>query len=421
MSIINSVIGLEILDSRGNPTVEAEIQLKSGAIGRASVPSGASTGSKEAVELRDTGSKRFAGRGVLRAVSHINTTIAKEINNNQFNFQSELDTMLIQLDGTTNKNSLGANALLAVSLAFARAQAMELGCDLALHVSKQGPMSMPMPMFNFINGGAHANNNLSIQEFMIIPVGAQTFSEAIQWGAEIFYALKKIINDLGYLTTVGDEGGFAPPLRSNQEALSILCQAVELAGYSLKNQIAFALDCASTEYYNENEKTYQIDPNTQISSEQHVDYLSELCNLYPIISIEDGMSELDIFGWKLLTSRLGSTTQLVGDDLFVTNEKIFQEGINQKLANAILIKVNQIGTLTETLNTIALAKKNSYKTIISHRSGETEDTFISDLAVGIDAKQIKTGSLSRTDRTAKYNQLLRLERRYKISLANDFK
>lgn len=407
MSVIRNIIAREILDSRGNPTVEAEVVLDNHIIGRAAVPSGASTGSREALELRDHDLKRYLGKGVLKAINHINTEIRAKFINQDTTSQEKLDEQLIKLDGTPNKSRLGANALLGVSLAFARAQALSHQKSLYEHL-RTDSFSLPVPMMNIINGGAHADNNIDIQEFMIIPVGAPTFSEALRYGAEIFHTLKKLLHKNNYNTNVGDEGGFAPNLPSNKAALEFILEAIELAGYTPGKDIYLGLDVASSEFYKENRYHLGGD-NKVLSSSEMVDYLADLTYHYPIISVEDGLAENDWGGWKLLTEKIGEKIQLVGDDLFVTNTEILKRGIEQKIANSILIKLNQIGTLTETLNAIQMAKLANYTTIISHRSGETEDSFIADLAVATDAQQIKTGSLCRSDRIAKYNQLLRIE------------
>ena len=408
MSSIVDVVAREILDSRGNPTVEADVLLESGVMGRAAVPSGASTGSREALELRDGDKQRYLGKGVLRAVEHINTEISEVIMGLDASEQSFIDKTLIELDGTENKSRLGANALLAVSMAVAKAAAEEAGLPLYRYFGGSGPMQMPVPLMNVINGGAHANNNLDMQEFMILPVGAKSFREALRCGAEVFHALKKLLDQKGMPTTVGDEGGFAPNLNSNAEALELIMQAIDAAGYTPGQDVLLGMDCASSEFYKDGR--YHLESEgLQLSSEEFADYLATLCDKFPIVSIEDGMSEGDWEGWKLLTERLGKKVQLVGDDLFVTNTKILREGIRLGVANSILIKVNQIGTLTETFAAIEMAKRAGYTAVISHRSGETEDTTIADIAVGTNALQIKTGSLSRSDRIAKYNQLLRIE------------
>ena len=408
MSAIVDIIAREILDSRGNPTVEADVLLESGIIGRSAVPSGASTGSKEAIELRDGDDDRYLGKGVLRAVESVNTEIAEAIVGLDVEEQSFIDTTLIDLDGTDNKNRLGANALLAVSMACARAAAEEAGLPLYRYLGGSGRMKLPVPMMNIINGGAHAQNSIDMQEFMIIPAGRPTFREAIRCGAEVFHALKKILHGKGLTTTVGDEGGFAPDLPNNEAALQYIMEAISAAGYEPGNDVLIGLDCASTEFYRDG--LYHIESEgLALNSSQFCDYLATWCDKYPIISIEDGMSEFDWDGWSMLTQRLGDGVQLVGDDLFVTNARILKEGIQRGVANSILIKVNQIGTLTETFDAIETAKRAGYTSIISHRSGETEDTTIADIAVATNALQIKTGSLSRSERIAKYNQLLRIE------------
>ncbi|MDX8385037.1 MAG: phosphopyruvate hydratase [Gallionella sp.] len=408
MSSIVDVIAREILDSRGNPTVEADILLESGVMGRAAVPSGASTGEKEAIELRDGDKQRYLGKGVLKAVEYVNTEIAEAIIGLDAAEQAFIDQTMIDLDGTENKSRLGANAILAVSMAVARAAAEESGLPLYRYLGGSGKMEMPVPMMNIINGGAHANNNIDMQEFMIIPVGAPTFREAVRYGAEVFHALQNLINKKGMPTTVGDEGGFAPNLPSNEAALQLIIEGIEAAGYVPGTDVAIGLDCASSEFYKDG--LYHLDSEgLKLTSEQFVDYLANWTDKYPIVTIEDGMSEHDWAGWKLLTDRLGKSVQIVGDDVFVTNTKIFREGINQGLANSILIKINQIGTLTETFAAIEMAKRAGYTAVISHRSGETEDSTIADIAVATNALQIKTGSMSRSDRMAKYNQLLRIE------------
>jgi len=408
MSSIVDVVAREILDSRGSPTIEADVLLESGVMGRAAVPSGASTGTREAIELRDHDAQRFAGKGVLKAVEHVNTEISEAIVGLDASEQAFIDRTLVDLDGSENKSRLGANALLSVSMAVAKAAAEESGLPLYRYFGGSGPMRMPVPMMNVVNGGAHANNGLDIQEFMIVPVGAQTFREALRCGAEVFQALKKLIDSKRMSTAVGDEGGFAPDLSSNVMALELIIEAVEKAGYTAGQDVALALDCAASEFYVDG--AYDLgSEGLKLSAEAFTDYLAKLVERFPIISIEDGMAEADWAGWKLLSQRLGRSVQLVGDDIFVTNTRILKEGIQQGVANAILIKVNQIGTLTETFAAIELAKRSAYATIISHRSGETEDTTIADIAVGTNALQIKTGSLSRSDRVAKYNQLLRIE------------
>ncbi len=408
MSAIVDIVGREILDSRGNPTVECDVLLESGTMGRAAVPSGASTGSREAIELRDGDKARYLGKGVLKAVEHINTEISEAVLGLDASEQAFLDKTLIDLDGTENKSRLGANAMLAVSMAVARAAAEESGLPLYRYFGGMGRMQMPVPMMNVINGGAHANNNLDLQEFMIIPVGAPSFREAIRYGAEVFHALKKIIHDKGMSVAVGDEGGFAPSVPGHEAAIQMILEAIDQAGYTAGEQIALGLDCAASEFYKDGE--YHLDgEGLKLSAAAWTDMLATWVDKYPIISIEDGMAEGDWDGWKLLTERLGDKVQLVGDDLFVTNTKILQEGIDKHIANSILIKINQIGTLTETFAAIEMAKRARYTAVISHRSGETEDSTIADIAVGTNAGQIKTGSLSRSDRMAKYNQLLRIE------------
>lgn len=404
---IDKIHAREILDSRGNPTIEADVLLKNGLIGRASVPSGASTGSREACELRDDDATRFNGKGVKNAVAHVNHEINQLLNGYSIEDQEELDQQLIKLDGTDNKSRLGANAILAVSLASARARALMLNIPLYAALNQNQTMNMPVPMMNVLNGGAHADNNVDIQEFMIMPVGAADFPEAIRIGTEIFHKLKSVLKKQGLNTAVGDEGGFAPDIKSNRQALDMLSEAVQSAGFKLGSEVMFALDVAASELFQQG-MYHMASEQQKFTSTQLVDYYSDLVSNYPIVSIEDGLDEKDWAGWKELTAKLGQRIQLVGDDLFVTNPKILQEGIDQNIANAILIKVNQIGTLTETRQAIALAQKNGYRCVMSHRSGETEDTFIADLAVATGCGQIKTGSLCRTDRTAKYNQLLRI-------------
>ncbi|MBW7834978.1 MAG: phosphopyruvate hydratase, partial [Simplicispira suum] len=392
----------------GNPTVECDVLLESGVMGRAAVPSGASTGSREAIELRDGDKSRYLGKGVLKAVEHINTEISEAVLGLDATEQAFLDKTLIDLDGTDNKSRLGANAMLAVSMAVARAAAEESGLPLYRYLGGMGGMQLPVPMMNVINGGAHANNTLDIQEFMIIPVGAPSFREAVRWGAEVFHALKKIINDKGMSTAVGDEGGFAPSVANHEAAIELILQAIDAADYTAGEQIALGLDCAASEFYKDGQ--YRLaGEGLSLSAQAWTDMLATWCDKYPIISVEDGMAEGDWDGWKILSDRLGKNVQLVGDDLFVTNTKILQEGIDKGIANSILIKINQIGTLTETFAAIEMAKRAGYTAVISHRSGETEDSTIADIAVGTNAGQIKTGSLSRSDRMAKYNQLLRIE------------
>ncbi len=408
MSAIVDIFAREILDSRGNPTVEAEILLESGIQGRAAVPSGASVGTKEAVELRDHDAQRYFGKGVLKAVENVNSEISEALMGLDVIEQHFIDQTLIDLDGSDNKSRLGANAILAVSLAVAKAAAEESGLPLYRYLGGSGPMSMPVPMMNVINGGVHANNNIDLQEFMIVPLGAQSFREALRYGTEIFHTLKKMLHEKNMATTVGDEGGYAPNLDNNEAALQLIMQAIEQAGYLPGADVAIALDFASSELFNEG-KYHLASDGLSLSSEQLTDYIAAWTNKYPIISIEDGMSEHDWDGWKLLTNKLGKSVQLVGDDVFVTNSNILKEGIEQAVANSILIKINQIGTLTETFSAIEIAKRAGYTSVISHRSGETEDTTIADIAVATNALQIKTGSLSRSDRLAKYNQLLRIE------------
>jgi enolase len=409
MSAIVDIIGREILDSRGNPTVECDVLLESGAMGRAAVPSGASTGSREAIELRDGDKARYLGKGVLRAVENINTEISEALMGLDAQEQTFLDRTLIELDGTEGKSRLGANAILAASMAVARAAADESGLSLYRYFGGSGPMSMPVPMMNVINGGAHANNTLDMQELMILPIGATSFREAMRMGAETFHALKKIINDQGMSTAVGDEGGFAPNVANHEAAIQLILRAIENAGYEPGTQIALGLDCAASEFYRDGQYTLHGEGGISLSSEELTNLLASWVDKYPIISIEDGMAENDWAGWKHLTDRLGRKVQLVGDDLFVTNTKILKQGIDQGIANSILIKINQIGTLTETFAAIEMAKRFGYTAVVSHRSGETEDSTIADIAVATNAMQIKTGSLSRSDRMAKYNQLLRIE------------
>ncbi len=408
MSSIVDVVAREILDSRGNPTVEADVLLESGAMGRAAVPSGASTGQKEAVELRDGDKGRYLGKGVLKAVENINTEVCEAIIGLDAEEQTLIDKTLIELDGTDNKSRLGANATLAVSLAVAKAAAEESGLPLYRYLGGAGAIELPVPMMNVINGGAHADNSLDIQEFMIIPVGAPSFREALRWGVEVFHTLKKVLHSKKMSTSVGDEGGFAPNLPSNEAACQLLVEAIRLAGFKAGVEIALALDCASSEFH-KNGKYELESEKASLTSEQFTGYLANLAGKYPIISIEDGMGETDWDGWAMLTQKLGKHVQLVGDDLFVTNTKILKQGIDKGIANSILVKINQIGTLSETLAAVEMAKRARYTAVISHRSGETEDTVIADIAVATNAMQIKTGSLSRSDRTAKYNQLLRIE------------
>jgi enolase len=408
MTAIVEVIAREILDSRGNPTVEADVLVESGAMGRAAVPSGASTGSREAIELRDGDAQRFFGKGVQKAVEHVNTEITEAILGLDVAEQSHIDRVLIDLDGTENKSRLGANALLAVSVACAKAAAEESGLSLYRYFGGSGPRRMPVPMMNVINGGAHANNNLDFQEFMILPVGFSSFRDALRCGAEIFHTLKKMIDKEGMSTAVGDEGGFAPNLANNEAGLQWMMRAIEEAGYLPGSDVLLGMDCAASEFYKDGRYRFEAE-KLSYSPAQLVDLFSTLCDKYPIVSIEDGMAEGDWEGWELLTQRLGKNVQLVGDDVFVTNTKILREGIQRGVANSILIKINQIGTLSETFEAIEMAKQAGYTAVISHRSGETEDSTIADIAVGTNAMQIKTGSLSRSDRIAKYNQLLRIE------------
>ena len=408
MSAIVDVIAREILDSRGNPTIEADVVLESGISGRAAVPSGASTGSKEAIELRDGDASRYGGKGVQKAIENVNTEICEAIIGLDASEQAFVDRTMIDLDGTENKSRLGANAILAVSAAVAKAAAEESTLPLYRYLGGAGEMMLPVPLMNVINGGAHANNSVDMQEFMLVPLGAPTFREALRYGSEVFHALKKLIDAKGMATTVGDEGGFAPNLPSNESALQLLLEAIDKAGYTAGTDIALALDCAASEYYKDG--MYELESEgAKLTRSQMVDYLANWVDKYPIITIEDGMSEHDWDGWKLLTDRLGKKVQLVGDDLFVTNTKILKQGIAKGVANSILIKINQIGTLSETFAAVSMAMRAGYTSIISHRSGETDDSLIADIAVGTNAGQIKTGSLSRSDRIAKYNQLLRIE------------
>ena len=409
MSAIVDIVGREILDSRGNPTVECDVLLESGVMGRAAVPSGASTGSREAIELRDGDKARYGGKGVLKAVEHINTEISEAVLGLDASEQAFLDKTMIDLDGTENKSRLGANAMLAVSMAVARAAAEESGLPLYRYFGGMNGTQLPVPMMNVINGGAHANNSLDLQEFMIVPVGASSFREALRQGAEVFHALKKIIDGKGMSTAVGDEGGFAPSVENHEAAIQLILQAISDAGYTPGQDIVLALDCAASEFYKDGKYVLAGEGGLQLDAAGWTDMLATWVDKYPIISIEDGMAEGDWDGWKLLTERLGQKVQLVGDDLFVTNTKILKEGIDKHIANSILIKINQIGTLTETFQAIEMAKRAGYTAVISHRSGETEDSTIADIAVGTNAGQIKTGSLSRSDRMAKYNQLLRIE------------
>ncbi|MBV9960863.1 MAG: phosphopyruvate hydratase [Parafilimonas sp.] len=409
MSSIIKIHARQILDSRGNPTVEADVITEAGVLGRAAVPSGASTGIHEAVELRDADDKVYVGKGVLKAVSNVNKIISDQLTGFDVSDQTGIDARLIEVDGTDNKSKLGANATLAVSMAAAKAAAIEADLPLYRYLGGVNATVLPMPLMNILNGGVHADNKIDYQEYMIVPIGANNFSEGLRWGVEIFHKLKSVLKKKGYSTNVGDEGGFAPDIQSNEEAIETVLQAIDAAGYKVGEQIAIALDAASSEmYFNDQYKFYKSSGKT-ISSDEMVAYWTEWVNKYPIISIEDGMAEEDWVGWKKLTDAIGKRVQLVGDDLFVTNTKILQRGITNNVANSILIKVNQIGTVTETINAVQLAQTNGYTTIMSHRSGETEDTTIADLAVALNCGQIKTGSASRTDRMAKYNQLLRIE------------
>jgi enolase len=408
VATIEAIVAREILDSRGNPTVEADVLLESGVMGRAAVPSGASTGSREAIELRDGDAARYLGKGVLGAVENVNTEISEAIIGLDAEEQAFIDKTLIELDGTDNKARLGANAMLAVSVAVAKAAAEEAGLPLYRYFGGSGPMAMPVPMMNVVNGGAHANNNLDIQEFMILPVGPQSFRAALRCGAEVFHNLRKLVNKKGYPTTVGDEGGFAPNVSGNDEAIELILAAIEKAGYTPGQDVVLGLDCAASEFYKDG-KYILASERLELSSAGFADYLGTLADKYPIISIEDGMGESDWDGWKLLTDKLGRRVQIVGDDVFVTNPRIIREGIARGIANSVLIKINQIGTLTETFAAVEMTKRAGYTNVISHRSGETEDSTIADIAVGLNAMQIKTGSLSRSDRIAKYNQLLRIE------------
>lgn len=411
---MGQIIGIhsrQILDSRGNPTVEVEVYTDQGAVGRAAVPSGASTGAHEACELRDNDKNYFLGKGVLQAVNNVKSVLNEELRGFQITEQNAIDAKMIEIDGTENKSKLGANAILGVSLACAKAAAMETGQELYRYIGGVNANTLPIPMMNILNGGSHADNSIDFQEFMVMPVGAQSFSHALQMGTEIFHSLKSVLKGKGYSTNVGDEGGFAPNLKSNDQAIEVILKAIEKAGYKAGKEVFIALDPASSEYYLPKEKVYHLHKSTgeKLTSAQMVDYWADWAKKYPIISIEDGMAEDDWEGWKLMTDKLGKKIQLVGDDLFVTNPERLQMGIDKKVANSILVKVNQIGTLTETINAVSLANRNSYTAVMSHRSGETEDTTIADLAVALNTGQIKTGSASRTDRIAKYNQLLRIE------------
>jgi enolase len=409
MSYISDIHARQILDSRGNPTIEVDVITENGQLGRAAVPSGASTGIHEAVELRDGDKKSYMGKGVLKAVSNVNDIIAEQLIGYPVNDQAGIDKKLIDLDGTENKGKLGANALLAVSMAAAKAAAQESDLPLFRYLGGVNATVLPMPLMNILNGGVHADNKIDYQEYMIVPMGAESFSEALRWGVEVFHNLKSVLKKKGYSTNVGDEGGFAPDIQSNEEAIETVLQAIETAGFKAGQEIGIALDAASSEMFKDGKYKFYKSSGKEISSEEMVAYWTEWVNKYPIISIEDGMAEEDWDGWKKLTDAIGSKVQLVGDDLFVTNTKILQRGIDNGVANSILIKVNQIGTLTETINAVQLAQTNGYTTIMSHRSGETEDTTIADLAVALNCGQIETGSASRTDRIAKYNQLLRIE------------
>ncbi len=411
MSLIESIHARQILDSRGNPTVEVDVFTENGAFGRAAVPSGASTGTHEAVELRDGDKKRYVGKGVLKAVENVNNKIAAEVVGLSVFDQNLIDKVMIELDGTKNKGKLGANAILGTSLAVAKAAAMEAGQSLYRYMGGVNANTLPVPMMNILNGGSHADNSIDFQEFMVMPVKADTFSEALRMGTEVFHTLKKVLHDQGLSTNVGDEGGFAPNIKSNEEAIEVVLKAIEKAGFKPGVDIFIAMDAASSEFYDAKSKTYHFKKSDgkKLKSEEMVEYWAKWAKKYPIISIEDGMAEEDWDGWKKLTDKIGSKVQLVGDDLFVTNVEFLQKGIDMGVANSILVKVNQIGSLTETINAVNLAKRNSYKSIISHRSGETEDSTIADLAVALNTGQIKTGSASRSDRMAKYNQLIRIE------------
>ena len=411
MSYIIEVRARQILDSRGNPTVEVDVLTDEGALGRAAVPSGASTGIHEAVELRDNDKKKYVGKGVLKAVKNVNDLIAKSITGFDITAQAEIDQIMIDLDGTSNKSKLGANAILAVSMAVAKAAAEEANLPLYRYIGGTNARTLPMPMMNILNGGAHADNKIDFQEFMVMPVGATSFSEGLRWGVEIFHQLKSTLKKKGYSTNVGDEGGFAPNIQSNEEAIETVLESIQAAGYKTGSQIAIAMDAANSELWNAKKKKYVFHKSSgkEMSSDQLVKYWESWVKKYPIVSIEDGMAEDDWAGWKNLTQTIGDKCQLVGDDLFVTNVTRIQTGIDKKIANGLLVKVNQIGTLTETINAVSLAQHNGYNTIMSHRSGETEDTTIADLAVALNCGQIKTGSASRTDRMAKYNQLIRIE------------
>ena len=409
MSFISQIHARQIFDSRGNPTVEVDVTLDSGVVGRAAVPSGASTGKHEAVELRDDDNSQYMGKGVLKAVDNVNSKIAAELVGFSVYEQALLDKIMLELDGTPNKANLGANAILGVSLAAARAAAQDAGMPLYRYVGGVGASTLPVPMMNILNGGSHADNSIDFQEFMIMPTGASSFSEALRWGTEIFHHLKNVLKKQGFSTNVGDEGGFAPNIKSNEDAIKIVLQAIETAGYRPGEDVFIAMDAAVSEFYEDGVYHFKKSTGDKLTSSQMVDYWADWVKKYPIISLEDGMDEDDWTGWKSLTERVGQQTQLVGDDLFVTNVDRLQRGIDEGIANAILIKVNQIGTLTETINAVNLGRRNGYKSVMSHRSGETEDSTIADLAVALNTGQIKTGSASRSDRMAKYNQLLRIE------------
>jgi enolase len=411
MSFITSIVARQILDSRGNPTVEVDVHTSEGSMGRAAVPSGASTGKHEAVELRDGDKKVYGGKGVLKAVENVNDTIAEELYGFEVTDQRGLDQAMLAMDGTENKSKLGANAMLAVSLAAAKAGALSTGLPLYRYIGGTNARTLPMPMMNILNGGAHADNKIDFQEFMVMPIGASTFSEGLRWGVEIFHTLKSVLKDKGYSTNVGDEGGFAPNIQSNEEAIETVLKAIEKAGYKPGVDVAIAMDAANSELYNDKDKKYHFHKSDGriMTSEELVEYWVGWCKKYPIVSIEDGMAEDDWAGWKLMTEKLGDKIQLVGDDLFVTNVKRLETGINKDIANGLLVKVNQIGTLSETIDAVSMAQQARYNTIMSHRSGETEDNTIADLAVALNCGQIKTGSASRSDRMAKYNQLLRIE------------
>lgn len=411
MSFITDVIARQVLDSRGNPTVEVDIHTSEGFVGRAAVPSGASTGKHEAVELRDGDKKKYLGKGVLKAVANVNEVMAKELYGLDVTEQRVIDNLMLEIDGTANKAKLGANAILAVSMATAKAAAQCVGLPLYRYLGGPNARTLPVPMMNILNGGAHADNKIDFQEFMVMPVGASSFSEGLRWGVEIFHTLKTVLKDKGYSTNVGDEGGFAPNIQSNEEAIETVLKAIEKAGYKPGDQVAIAMDAANSELYKEKEKKYIFHKSDgkKVSSEEMVEYWVKWCKKYPIVSIEDGMAEDDWKGWKMLTDALGNKVQLVGDDLFVTNVTRLERGIKENTANGLLVKVNQIGTLSETIDAVTMAQHNRYNTIMSHRSGETEDATIADLAVALNCGQIKTGSASRSDRMAKYNQLLRIE------------